>query len=162
MATQPMQHFEIPPDMRKFAEQSVEQARKAFDGFISAAHQAVNDFEGRAKAAQAGAKDVGGQAMAFAERNVAASFDFAQKLVRAKDVEEIMRLQGEYVKAQMQALNDQAQELGRWRPRSADTATPHKPQCRLIRWNRAKSPKKHWLYVRSQYFYCDRTIESVI
>lgn len=112
MATQSMQHFEIPPDMRKFAEQSVEQARKAFDGFISAAHQAVNDMEGRAKAAQAGAKDVGGLAMAFAERNVSASFDFAQKLVRARDVEEIMRLQGDYVKEQVQALNDQARELG--------------------------------------------------
>ena len=120
-----MQHFEIPADMRKFAEQSVEQARKAFDGFISAAHQAVNDLEGRAKAAQAGAKDVGGMAVAFAERNVAASFDFAQKLVRAQDVEEIMRLQGDYVKSQMGALNDQAQELGQAASRAAqDTAKP--------------------------------------
>lgn len=125
MATESMQHFEVPADMRKFAEQSVEQARKAFDGFISAAHQAVNDMEGRAKAAQAGAKDVGGLAISFAERNVASSFDFAQKLVSAKDVEEIMRLQGDYVKSQIQALNEQAQEIGQAASRAAqDTARP--------------------------------------
>jgi S-adenosylmethionine:diacylglycerol 3-amino-3-carboxypropyl transferase len=28
--------FEVPPEMRAFAEKSVEQARQAFDGFISA------------------------------------------------------------------------------------------------------------------------------
>lgn len=125
MAMESMQHFEVPADMRKFAEQSVEQARKAFDGFISAAHQAVNDMEDRAKAARAGAKDVGGLAVSFAERNVASSFDFAQKLVRAKDVEEIMRLQREYVQSQIQVLNDQAQELGQVASRAAhDTARP--------------------------------------
>ena len=125
MATQPMQNFEIPPDMRKFAEQSVEQARKAFDGFISAAHHAVNDMEGRAKAAQAGAKDVGALAMSFAERNVATSFDFAQKLVRAKDVEEILKLQSDYVRQQAQALNDQARELGQAASNAArETAKP--------------------------------------
>ena len=47
-----------------------------------------------------------------AERNVANSFDFAQKIVRAKDVQEVMRLQTEFVKAQMEALSEQARELG--------------------------------------------------
>ena len=107
----PMKPFEVPADMRKFAEQSVEQARQAFDRFISAAHEAVADFEGRAQAASTGAMDVGGRAMNFAERNMAASFDFAQKLVRARDVEEVIRLQTEYVKAQVQALNEQTKEL---------------------------------------------------
>ena len=35
-------NFEVPPDMRAFAEKSVEQARVAFDSFISAAQRAVN------------------------------------------------------------------------------------------------------------------------
>ncbi len=39
--------FEVPPEMRALAEKSVEQARQAFDGFISAAHQAVSAFEGQ-------------------------------------------------------------------------------------------------------------------
>ncbi|MGD9922898.1 MAG: phasin [Pseudorhodoplanes sp.] len=103
--------FEVPADMRKFAEQSVEQARQAFDRFIAAAHEAVAEFEGRAQVARTGAMDVGGRAMSFAERNMASSFDFAQKLVKAKDVEEVIRLQTEYVKAQVQTLNEQTKEL---------------------------------------------------
>ncbi|MCZ7643639.1 MAG: hypothetical protein M5U33_14340 [Pseudorhodoplanes sp.] len=39
-------NFEIPTEMRKFAEQSMDQARKAFENFIGAAQQAVTDFEG--------------------------------------------------------------------------------------------------------------------
>ena len=52
------------------------------------------------------------KAVAFAERNVDASFDFARKLVAAKDSEEVMKLHADYVKAHMQALSDQARELG--------------------------------------------------
>jgi phasin len=107
-----MKGFEIPTDMRKFAEQSVEQARKAFDTFISTAQRAVSEMEGRATAAHAGAKDVGERAMSFAEKNLAASFDFAKDLVQAKDVEEVIKIQTEYVKSQMQALQEQAKALG--------------------------------------------------
>jgi hypothetical protein len=34
-------NFEVPPDMRAFAEKSVAQAREAFDGFIGAARKAA-------------------------------------------------------------------------------------------------------------------------
>ena len=34
--------YEIPTEMRDFAEKSVDQARKAFDGFLGAAHKAVS------------------------------------------------------------------------------------------------------------------------
>ena len=118
-----MKPFEVPADMRKFAEQSVEQARQAFDRFISAAHEAVADFEGRAQTARSGAMDVGGRAMSFAERNMAASFEFAQQLVKAKDVQEVIRLQTEYVKAQVQALNEQTKDLAETAARVAKDAT---------------------------------------
>jgi hypothetical protein len=75
--------FDVPPEMRAFAEKSVEQARQAFDGFISAAHQAMSAFEGQAETARKGAKDVTEKAMTFAERNITSAFEFAQELVRA-------------------------------------------------------------------------------
>ncbi len=121
----PMKPFEIPTDMRKFAEQSVDQARKAFDGFIAAAHQAVSEMEGRAHAARSGVMDMSGRAMTFAEKNMAESFDFAKSLVRAKDVEEVLRLQTEYVKKQIAALQEQAKELTESATKAAkDAATP--------------------------------------
>jgi phasin len=118
MAKDAMPPFEIPTEMRAFAEQSVEQAKQAFDKFISAAHDAVNTFEGQAKTAHAGAKDVSEKAMAYAEENVNNAFAFAQKVVRAKDVNELMQLQSEFVTVQMQTLSEQAKELG-------ETATKH-------------------------------------
>jgi phasin len=125
MAKDPMAAFEIPPEMRKFAEQSVTQARQAFDGFMAAANSAVSDMEGRANMARAGAKDVSEKALTFAQRNIAATFEHAQKLVRAKDAEEIVRLQAEYVKAQAQALNEQAKELGQVATKAAaESAKP--------------------------------------
>lgn len=112
MADRDMHDFPIAPEMRAFAEQSVAQAKKAFDGFMTATQGAVATLEDRAAAAQAGAKDVQRKAVSYAERNVAASFDFAQKLLAAKDASEIMELHAAYVKAQMQALGEQSRELG--------------------------------------------------
>ena len=103
--------FAVPPEMREIAEKSVEQARKAFDGFVSAAEQATAGFEERAKAARTGAKDVAQKAMSFAEQNVANSFDLAQKLVAAKDINEVVQLHADYVRKQMDVLAHQAEEL---------------------------------------------------
>ena len=111
MATEPW-NFEVPTQMRQFAEQSLEQARKAVDGFMTAAQKAVTTAEAQASAAQSGAQDIGHKAMSFAEQNVANSFDFAQKLVRAKDMQEIMALQQEFLQSQMKAMSEQAKDLG--------------------------------------------------
>jgi phasin len=98
--------------MRAIAEKSVAQAKQAVEGFISAAQRTASALEGQAETARKGAKDVGGKAMGFVEQNVATSFDFAQKLVRAKDVQEVLELQASYIRTQMQALSEQAKELG--------------------------------------------------
>jgi phasin len=119
MAKEQTGNFEVPREMRNLAEQSVEQARKAFDGFITAAHKTASSIEGQASAAQAGVKDIRQKAMSFAEKNVATSFDFAQRLVRAKDLEEVTRLQTEFVQHQMRTLAEQAQELGQSATRAA-------------------------------------------
>jgi phasin len=111
MANEPW-NFEVPTQMRQFAEQSVEQARKAVDGFMTAAQKAVTTAEVQTATAQSSAKDVGAKAMSFAEQNIAKSFEFAQKLVRAKDMQEIMALQQEYLQTQMKVMSEQAKDLG--------------------------------------------------
>jgi phasin len=104
-------HFEVPADLRAMTEKSMEQARVAFNTFMSAAQQAVSQFEGHAKAVQAGAKDVSEKAMSYAERNVANTFAFADRLVHAKDIQQVIALQTEFVQAQMKELAAQAKEL---------------------------------------------------
>jgi hypothetical protein len=43
---------------------------------------------------------------------VNAAFDLAQKLVKAKDPQEVLALQSEFMKTQLAALQNQAKELG--------------------------------------------------
>jgi phasin len=105
--------FDIPADMLALAEKSVEQAKQAFDIFISAAQHAVSTAETQAATAQAGAKQVGELAMGFAERNIASSFEFAQKLLQAKEPKDVMAMHAEYVNTQIAALTDQAKELAK-------------------------------------------------
>jgi phasin len=125
MANDPMWNFDVPTQMRQFAEQSVEQARKAVDGFLLAAHKTAVTLETQASSAQSGAKDVGAKVMGFAEQNINTSFEFAQKLVRAKDIQEVMALQQEFMKQQMQAMQTQAKDLGAVATKAAmDSAKP--------------------------------------
>ena len=124
MAHEPW-NFDVPTQMRQFAEQSLEQARKAVDGFMTAAQKAATTAETQASVAQSSAKDLGQKAMSFAEQNVAHSFEFAQKLVRAKDMQEIMALQQEYLQTQMKAMSEQAKDLGAVASKAAmDSAKP--------------------------------------
>lgn len=103
--------FEIPEQMRAFADKSVDQAKKAFDDFMNATAQAVEKSETSAKSIQSGARDVNRQALAFLESNVAASFDFAQQLVRARTVEEIARIQQAFLQKQTEATQSQTRDL---------------------------------------------------
>jgi hypothetical protein len=85
MAKDQFEQFIIPNEMRAFAERGVEQARQAFEGFVGAATKAMGQFQGSAQAAQSGAAEIAQKSITYAEQNVEATFDFAQKLMKAKD-----------------------------------------------------------------------------
>jgi phasin len=117
--------FEIPKEMRSMAEASFDQARQAFEKFVAGAQQTAGAIEERGATVRAGARDINARAMSYAEKNVQASLDFAQALVHAKDLTEVMRLHSEYVTAQMRSLAEQASEMGQAVSRAAmDAAKP--------------------------------------
>jgi phasin len=103
--------FQIPEQMRQFADSSVEQARSAFNEFVEATQKALSSAEGSARSAQMGAGDAGRQALAFLEENVAATFDHAQRLVRAKTLEELGTLQRDFIRQQFESLSSQSVAL---------------------------------------------------
>ena len=103
--------YEVPTEIRDFAERSVQQARKAFEGFIGAVQKTAGNFDTVGNSAQSAAKDVTTKAVGYAENNVAAAFDLAEKLVRAKDVQEVLALQSEYLKGQFESLQAQTRDL---------------------------------------------------
>jgi phasin len=95
------------------AEASFDQARKAFEKLLANAHQTAGSLEEKGATVRAGAKDISSKAFSYAEKNVQASLDYAQSLLQAKDLTEVMRLHSEYVQSQMRSLAEQAAEMGR-------------------------------------------------
>jgi phasin len=120
------QGFEIPKEMRSMAEASFGQARQAFEKFLAGAQQTAGLIEERGATVRAGAKDIGAKAISYAEKNVQASLDYAQSLLHAKDLTEIMRLHSEFVQAQMRSLAEQASEMGQIVSRAAIEAAKPK------------------------------------
>lgn len=118
--------FEMPKDVRSMAEAGFEQARKAFETFLGNAQQTASSLEGRGEAVRSSVKDISSKAIAYAQQNMTASLDYAEKLVRAKDLSEVMRLHTEYVQSQMKALTEQASDIGQSMGRAAMEAAKPK------------------------------------
>ena len=129
MSEEARNRFEIPKELRSMAEAGFNHARDAFEKFLTGAQAAAGSIEEHGATVRAGAKDVGAKAISLAEKNVHASLDYAQSLVHAKDLSEVMRLHGEYVHAQMKALAEQASEIGQAVSKAAmDAAKPKEPK----------------------------------
>jgi phasin family protein len=102
MSTTPQ--FEIPTDMRKMTEQSLQQVRTAINGYLQFFQRAV---PGNVM----GGSELSNKILGYAERNIASAFEFAQKLVQVRDIQDLPRLQTEFVQTQMQAMTEQAKDL---------------------------------------------------
>ena len=102
MSTTPQ--FEIPTDMRKMTEQSMEQVRTAINGYLQF-------FQRGIPSNVMGSSELSNKVFGYAERNVASAFEFAQRLVQVRDIQALAKLQIEFTQAQMQALTEQAKDL---------------------------------------------------
>jgi phasin len=100
--------YATPEALRDLVDQGVDQTRRAFDAFWQASRAAIGSVEAALPEA---ARDASQKALGYTEANLKAALDHAQKLARAKDVEEFWRLQSDYLKGQSQALQEQVKEL---------------------------------------------------
>ena len=105
-------NFQVPEEMRTMAEKSLEQARQALDGFLQAARRTAETMEQTTDKVQAGAKDMAQRTLSSAEQNIRTSLDYAERLVRAKDLQEAAQIQSEFVRAQSEAMQAQMKEFG--------------------------------------------------
>lgn len=104
--------FEIPPELRDFAEKNVEQARVAYGQFMDFLSNAMGAWADTSGAAEmTGFSAVQEKAIAFAKENAERSFALASELARAKDIQEVLMLQSRYAQTQMQTFGIQAQQL---------------------------------------------------
>ena len=96
--------MEVPAHLRDMAAKSVDSAEAAISTFMEAAGKSVQGVPSPMG-------DVAKQALAISETNLKASFDHARKLMQAKDIAELMRLQTEYVRYQFGVATEQFQKI---------------------------------------------------
>ena len=121
--------FEIPENVRELAERNVEQARTAYSHFMQVAMQAQQMmFQSSGMMVPgpmaASAMQIQTRAMDYARRNLDTSFNFAADLARARDLKEYLEVRGRYAQQQMQAFQQQAEELGKLMTEAAQKAQP--------------------------------------
>lgn len=115
--------FEVPTEMRDLAGRSVEQARKAFETFIGAAQKSVSLAEGSGNPIQKGFADATKRTVGYAETNVKAAFEFAERMVQARTLEDVMKLQTEFLQSQAKTLQSQMQDAGQALQKQVSEAT---------------------------------------
>ncbi|NJM35179.1 MAG: hypothetical protein HC850_11255 [Rhodomicrobium sp.] len=110
---QEMPNFaEMPESMRNIMKASIDQARKAFETFISASHQVMSNFEGApSNPATDGLKQLNEKIAEYTKMNADANFRFAMKLTDAKQLNEVIELQNGYVRDLMDTYAKQLEEL---------------------------------------------------
>src|SRR3954469_8591149 len=105
-------NLQVPEEMRRMAEQSVTQARQALESFLQAARRTAESMEQTADTLQTGSKDMAQRTFSAAEQNLRTTLDYAERFVRAKDLQEAAQIQSEFVRTQAEAMQAQMKEFG--------------------------------------------------
>ena len=105
MTEQQQFKLEVPAQIKEVAEKTIDQAERGFSAFIKAANKSVSMIPNPTT-------DMSVKALSLTEQNMKAAFDHAKKLLQAKDLQEAMRLQAEFLKAQYEAATEQLKEMG--------------------------------------------------
>jgi phasin len=118
--TDPKLAMEVPPAVREMAEKSVDQAEKAVSAFMESAGKSITMVPGPMS-------DVAKQALQITDKNLKASFDHARKLMQAKDINEVMQLQSEFLRNLYGVMTDQFKQATSSAAAAVDNDSKEKP-----------------------------------
>ncbi len=116
--------FEIPANLRDAASKGVEQAKETYGRMSDAARQAQDMLMKSSDAMTVGVKELQEKTLQYTEANIAAGFEAATRLVNAKDIKEMLEIQGQYARKQMETFTNQTQEMSRLLAQAAQKAQP--------------------------------------
>ena len=122
-----MPQVEMPAAFREFAERGVAQAKDTYEKMKAAAEEATDVLETTYSTASKGASDYGLKVIEATRVNTNAAFDFADELITAKTLSEVLELTSAHARKQFEALTQQSKELGTLAQKVAtETAEPIK------------------------------------
>jgi hypothetical protein len=102
--------------VRSVMAENLEQARSAMTNYFKSVE---NSMSASPLAASEQAKTF----RSYVERSVAASFQLSDKLLRAKDFQDVLRIQTEFFQTQLRALTDQSKDLSEAPTKAAPEVT---------------------------------------
>ncbi len=103
--------FEVPEQMRAFAEKGVSQARDNYAKFKDAAESHNGTIEAVFTSASKGASAYSAKLMEFMKTNTTSSLDFARELLSVKSPSEALELWTAHTRKQFETFTAQAKEL---------------------------------------------------
>ena len=103
--------FEVPEQMRAFAEKGVSQARDSYAKFKDAAETHNGTIEAVFTSASKGSSEYSTKLFEFFKANTSSSLDFAQQLFGVKTPAEALELWTAHTRKQYETLTAQAKEL---------------------------------------------------
>jgi phasin len=119
--------FEVPEQMRAFAEKGVSQARDNYAKFKDVAETHNGTIEAVFTTVSKGASEYSAKLMEMMKSNTTANLNFAQELLGIKSPSEALELWTSHTRKQYEAFTVQAKELGKLTQKSAtETAEPIK------------------------------------
>jgi phasin len=119
--------FEVPEQMRAFAEKGVSQARDNYAKFKDVAETHNGTIEAVFTTASKGASEYSAKLMEMMKANTTATLDLAQALLAVKSPSEAMELWTSHAKKQFEAFTAHSKELAELSQRVAtDTVEPIK------------------------------------
>ena len=98
--------------MREVAQTTLDKAKDAVSKYMAESQKMREKADSGVRATYAGVKEMNDKAVAYAEANVVAGFELAQKLLQAKDPQEMGTVYQNHLKEQMEKMTAQFRELG--------------------------------------------------
>ena len=99
--------------MREMAQTTLDKAKDAVSKYMTESQKLREKADTSVRATYSTAKELNEKAVAFAEANVNAGFELAQRLLQAKDPQEMGTIYQNHLKEQMEKMSAQFRELGR-------------------------------------------------
>ena len=119
--------FQVPEQVRAFAEKGVSQAREGYAKFKDAAETHNGTVEAVFSTVTKGATEYSAKLMEIMKANTGASLDFAQELVSVKTLPQALELWSSHAKKQVETFTAQTKELAELTQKiAAETAEPIK------------------------------------
>jgi phasin len=103
--------FQVPEQMRAFAEKGVSQARDSYAKFKDVAESNNGTIEAVFSTVSKGASEYSAKLMEMMKASTSASLDFAQELISVKSPSEAMELWTSHAKKQFEAFTGHSKEL---------------------------------------------------